>query len=244
MKTLLILFTLLVANAALADTVGVRVSAGMWSYEPTGDIRNSSIESNTFNLKSDLGMNDDETFQGFLYIEHPVPLLPNLRLGVTDLKLTGNGTTSGQTWNGTPIPAGNVATDADLSHTDIGLYYQVWDTGFDFDLGVNAKLFDGTVTLTGDSGPPATSSFNETIPMLYLHLGIPLVAGFSIAGDLSASGYQGNNFNDTLIRVRWDSDYVVGVELGYRSMLIDYSDGDEFADVKIKGPYLNATLKF
>ena len=37
---------------------------------------------------------------------------------------------------------------------------------------------------------------------------------------------------------------MIGVELGYRKMAVDYSDGDEYADVTIDGPYLNATLKF
>jgi outer membrane protein len=217
----------------------------MWSYDPTGQIRNSpDVANDTFSLENDLGMQDDETFQGFLYFEHPVPIIPNFRLGVTNLQLTGNGTTTSvKNWNGTAIPAGNVITDADLSHTELGLYYELWDTGFDFDLGINVKLFNGSVTMSG-GGATATSSFEETVPLLYGHFGIPLVAGFNIAADISGGGYDGNNYMDSLIRVGWVSDFMLGVELGYRSMTVDYSDGNEYADVKIKGPYLSATLTF
>lgn len=246
MKTLLLVLSLfLVANTALADALGVRVSGGMWSYEPTGDIRNSASTSDNFSLKNDLGMQDDDVFQGFLYFEHPVPIIPNIRLGITDLKLTGNGTLSaGKTWDGIPITSGAVNSNVDLSHTDIGLYYEIWDTGFDFDLGLNVKLFDGTVYIADDNSNSATTSFNETIPMLYGHVGIPLVAGFSIAGDISYISYDGDKFSDTLLRVRWVSDFMLGVELGYRSLMIDYTDGNEFADVKVKGPYLQASLNF
>ena len=241
MKTLLFIITLFVANSAFADVVGVRVGGGMWSYEPTGDIRDSAVSSDSFNLKNDLGMKDDDVFQGFVYIEHPVPVIPNVRLGVTDLKLSGTGTATG-TWNGVAV-TGTINTDFDLSHTDIGLYYEVWDTGFDIDVGLNFKLFDGTVTLT-DGTNTATSNFNETIPMLYGHVGVPLAGGFSIAGDLSYIGYDGDKFQDYLVRVRWESDFLLGVELGYRSLTIDYTDGNEYADVKIAGPYLGATLSF
>ena len=245
MKTFFFIITLFVANQALADAVGLRISGGMWSYDVTGDIRNSANASDNFSLTNDLGMKEDEVFNGFVYIEHPVPILPNLRLGVVDLKLTGSGTLSaGKTWNGVPITAGAVNSSADLSHTDIGLYYEIWDTGFDFDLGINVKLFDGTVTISDTVPNTATSSFDETVPMLYGHVGIPLVAGFSLAGDMSYISYDGDKFQDMLIRVRWDSDFLLGVELGYRSLTIDYTDGNEFADVKVDGPYLNATFTF
>ena len=245
MKTILLIISLFVANQAFADAVGLRISGGMWSYDVTGDIRDSANASDNFSLKNDLGMQEDEVFNGFVYIEHPVPILPNVRLGVTDLKLTGAGNLSaGKTWNSVPITAGPVNSSVDLSHTEIGLYYEIWDTGFDFDLGVNAKFFDGTVNISDDNSNSASSSFDETIPMLYGHIGIPLVAGFSIAGDISYISYDGDEFQDTLIRVRWDSDFLLGVELGYRSLTIDYTDGNEFVDVKVDGPYLNATFTF
>ena len=174
-----------------------------------------------------------------------MPIIPNVRLGITDLKLSGNGTTTAsKDWDTTTIPAGNVVSNVDLSHTDVGLYYEIWDTGFDFDLGVNLKIFDGTISISDGGLNTASDTFNETIPMLYGHVGIPLLAGFSIAGDISYISYDGDTVSDTLLRVRWVSDFMLGVELGYRGLAIDYTDGNKFADVKIKGPYLQASLNF
>jgi len=233
-------------SLASADALGFRISGGLWSYEATGDIRDSANPTHTLNLKDDLGMKDAEEFQGFVYFEHPVPIIPNFRFGVTSLNLTGNGTVTGnKSWNGTPIPDGtNIISDVDLSHTEIGLYYEVIDTGFDLDLGLNFKLFDGTILLSDGATINATSDFKETIPMLYGSFGIPLPAGFSIGGDLSFVNYDGDSFNDYFIGARWDSSFFLGVEVGYRSFAIDYSDGNEYADVEIKGPYANLRLVF
>lgn len=243
MRTLLLFMTLLISNLAFADAVGVRASGGLWSYDVSGVVRDDPSSTNNVDLKADLGIQEDDVFNGHIYIEHPVPVLPNLRLGITDLKLGGTGTTSGFTWNGTPIPAGTVTSSIDLSHTDIGLYYEVWDTGFDIDLGINVKFFDGTVTMTSGA-ITATSTFDETVPMGYLSVGIPLVAGFKIGGDLSYISYDGDKFQDYFFNVRWVSDFLLGVELGYRSFTIDYADGNEYADVKIDGPYVNLRLDF
>ena len=246
MRRLLLISILSVANVAFADAIGVRASGGVWSYEASGQIRDSADVNEYLDLKADLGIKDEEKFNGFIYVEHPVPVLPNVRLGVTDLKLAGNGTTTRTVdWNGTNIPSGTtVNSSVDLSHSEIGLYYEIWDTGFDFDLGLNFKFFDGNVNINDGALINATSSFDETIPMGYVSVGIPLLAGFKIGGDLSYISYDGDKFQDLLVNVRWVSDFLLGVELGYRSFTIDYLDGNEFADVKVDGPYLNLRLDF
>ncbi len=236
-------------SIANADALGFRISGGLWSYEATGDIRDSADPGDIFNLQDDLGIKDTEEFQGFIYFEHPVPILPNFRFGVTNLMLTGNGTTTAsdgsREWNGVTIPDGtNILSDVDLSHTELGLYYEIIDTGFDLDLGLNFKFFDGAITLSDGAFITATSNFKETIPMLYGSFGVPLPAGFSIGGDLSFINYDGDSFTDYFLGARWDSSFLLGVEVGYRSFAVDYSDGNEYADVEVKGPYANLRLVF
>jgi len=244
MKIFISLILLSVASLSYADTLGFRVSGGLWSYEVTGDIRDSADVNDNFNLKTDLGMKDTEEFQGFVYFEHPVPIIPNVRLGVTSLKLSGDGTSDGtRSWNGITVPAGSMTSSVDLSHTEIGLYYEIIDTGFDLDLGLNVKIFDGVASLSS-SGTTASSTFSETIPMLYGSFGIPLPAGFSVGGDMSYVSYNSDSFTDYFVNVRWVSSFLLGIEAGYRSFTIDYADGDQFADVKIEGPYVNARLVF
>ncbi len=246
MRVYFTLILLGLTSLAHADVIGLRISGGIWSYEATGDIRDSASVTDNFNLKDDFGMKDDEVFSGFIYIEHPVPVIPNIRIGTTSLDLSGNGSiTGGKTWNGVTFPdPSDVISSVDLSHNEIGLYYEIVDTVFDFDLGINVKLFDGTVSISDGLGNDASSSFSETIPMLYGSVGVPLPAGFSIGGDISYISYNGDSFSDYFVNVRWDSSFLLGVEVGYRSFIIDYTDGNKIVDVAIKGPYINARLVF
>ncbi|MEJ2398416.1 MAG: hypothetical protein P8Z67_09225 [Gammaproteobacteria bacterium] len=85
------------------------------------------------------------------------------------------------------------------------------------------------------------------MPMLYGAVTIPIPGtGFKLAGDLTTTSYQNDNITDYMVRVRYDTDFALGVELGYRSLHIKYEDtgANEYANLDMKGPYLMATLSF
>jgi hypothetical protein len=60
---------------AFADFVSLSIGAGSWQAEPEGNIGRTDIDlSSTLNLKQ-------QTNQfAYIALEHPVPLLPNIRL--------------------------------------------------------------------------------------------------------------------------------------------------------------------
>ena len=175
MKKLLILLTLFVANIVQADVVGFRAAGGVFDYSVSGTIRSSADVADTIDVKSVLGWKDDQDTLGYVYFEHPVPIIPNVRFGVTSLKLAGTGNTgSGFTFAGTPFPGGQSITSSfDMSHTEIALYYELLDNVVSLDLGINAKLFDGNVSLTSGAASEVIT-FNETVPMLYLGAAVSL----------------------------------------------------------------------
>jgi outer membrane protein len=251
MRKLLILFIGMgCINPVFADVLGARLSGGVFKYSLSGTVRDSNVSSDTFNVKNDLGWKDDNTTMGYLYIEHPLPIIPDIRLGVTSLKMGGTGTvTANVTYNGVLYQTNDTVTsNIDLSHTEIALYYQIIDTVVDFDLGLNFKFFNGTATLVDQTHPgTATTSYKQTVPMLYGALTIPIPAtGFKLAGDFTTVSYKDSTFTDYLVRVRYETDFMLGVELGYRSIHIDYADtsANEYAKLDMKGPYLMAHLSF
>lgn len=252
MRKLLIVMAglgLIITNSASADTLGARLSGGMFKYSVSGNLRDNTTSTDSFDIKNDLGWKDDKGFMGYIYFEHPIPVIPNIRLGRTSLDLGGIGTISRTVvYNGRTYTANDTVTSKlDLSHTEIALYYEIIDTGIDLDLGLNFKLLDGKASLDGASSGSTSTEFKETVPMLYGALNIPIPGtGFSVAGDLSTISYKDSTFTDYLVRVRYDTDFALGVELGYRSLNIDYQDKDagEYAKVDAKGPYLMATLSF
>jgi len=248
-KFLLLLISMLCANPVFADTLGARLSGGIFKYAVSGTVRDSAVTSDTFDVKNDLGWKDDQGFMGYLYIEHPIPVIPNFRLGTTSLKVAGTNTiTKSVTYNGTTYGLSDTVTSSiDLSHTELALYYQVVDTVVDLDLGLNFKFIDGKVALSSSSAGNASSTFKATIPMLYGAVTIPIPGtGFKLAADVSTISYKDDTVTDYMVRIRYETDFMLGVELGYRSLHIDYQDtsANEYAKLDMKGPYLMAHLSF
>jgi outer membrane protein len=250
-KLLLLIIGIVFVNPAFADILGARLSGGMFKYAVNGTVRDDPNPTNTFDVKNDLGWKDDSGFMGYLYIEHPIPIIPNFRLGTTSLKLGGTGTvTSTVVYNNkTFTGTSTVTSNLDLSHTELALYYEVIDTVVDLDLGLNFKFFNGkaTVTEVGNPTNTATTDYSQTVPMLYGALTIPIPAtGFKLAGDFTTVSYKNDTFTDYLVRVRYETDFMLGIELGYRSLHIDYQDtgANKYAKLDMKGPYLMAHLSF
>tara|TARA_E500000331_G_scaffold98259_2_gene95003 strand:+ start:6825 stop:6989 length:165 start_codon:yes stop_codon:yes gene_type:complete len=54
-----------------------------------------------------------------------------------------------------------VATTIDLTHTDLTLYYEIIDIGFDFDVGITARSLEGQVQMD-----MTTEDVDEIIPLL------------------------------------------------------------------------------
>ena len=245
MKKLIFILTLFMANSVFADFVGARISGGVFDYEVMGTLRDGT---DTVDVKTVLGFKDDSDSQAYIYIEHPVPVIPNIRLGSTSLKLAGTGNTGGGfTYNGQVFPASTAITSSfDMSHTEIALYYEIIDIGFDLDLGLNFKIFDGEVSLS-TGGVSTIDKYDGTVPMLYAAINIPFpLTGLSLAGDISTISAGDASFTDYFVRLRYQTDFLLGVELGYRSIDLEYEDtaASELAKIEVSGPYLNLHLAF
>lgn len=249
-KLLLFIVGLAFINPAYADFLGARLSGGMFDYSVSGSVRDSAASSDTVDVKNNLGWQDDKDVMGYLYIEHPIPFLPNVRLGTTSLKLGGSGTVSQSFTYGGKIYTVNdkVTSDLDLSHQEVALYYELIDTFVDLDVGLNFKMFDGKVKIDNiTTGQSASSNVKLTVPMLYGAVGVPIPGtSLKLLGDFTTASYQNSTFTDYMVRVRYETDFMLGVELGYRSIHIDYQDSanNRYAKLDMKGPYLAATLSF
>ena len=85
MQKRLIALAILAASASVAtqaDIVGATAGAYMWKQSWEGDVKAGS---QSVDMNKDLGY-DDETGKSFyVALEHPVPVIPNIRLQHTDL---------------------------------------------------------------------------------------------------------------------------------------------------------------
>ncbi|MEJ2398417.1 MAG: hypothetical protein P8Z67_09230 [Gammaproteobacteria bacterium] len=91
-KLLLLTIGFIFITPAHADMLGVRLSGGMFKYSLSGTVRDNAVSTQVFDVKNDLGWKDETKGMGYLYIEHPIPLIPNFRIGTTSLQLGGTNT--------------------------------------------------------------------------------------------------------------------------------------------------------
>jgi len=246
LKQCLVLFlgvgVLLSTVTARADFLGVYVGAGYWNQGVGGDaIADVS-------LKDELRISDTSGLQAYVRFEHPIPLVPNIRVARSEISDSSVGLlTNPVTFNGVPFVSGQTVTSSiDMSHTDVTLYYEIVDIGIDLDVGLTGRIMDGELGMGG-----VIEQTNTILPLIYLagKAGLPF-SGLYLAGDVNGLGIGDAKIADYSLKLGWETDSFilpeVGVELGYRRFVIDAagSDIDFVVDMDVDGFFLNLTGHF
>ena len=247
-RIVLLLSTLLFmcVSSVRADFVGFKIGASYWQPDLTGSFIGDGVADTPIDLVGDLGLEDISPSNLVLTLEHPIPLLPNIRYQNLEFDSMGSNIHSGLTFNDTVFPAGNVNTTYDLSHDDIVLYYEILDNWVSLDFGLDIKIFDGEVTL--DDGGIITESvlIDETIPLLYLSARFDLpFSGFYIGADFIGASAGDNSLEDTSIMLGYESDGGLGFEGGIKKFSLEINDVTDInADLEYDGIYLNGYYHF
>ncbi|WP_462181404.1 TIGR04219 family outer membrane beta-barrel protein [Pseudoalteromonas gelatinilytica] len=240
------------APTAQADTLlGLYLGVDGWQSDNSGSFaQDGNLQSFKF---------DDETFTSYYAaLEHPVPLVPNLKLKYTELELNGD-TTLDETFSfgGSDYVVGTqVGTVSDLSHIDYILYYEIFDNDLlSIDLGVNAKQFDGEIVVTGtsqDGGPSTTErvDFSGFVPLVYgrAEVGLPLT-GLSVFFEGSLLAIDDSKVQDYQMGVAYallDNLAIdMDIKAGYRSMTLELDDIDDiYTDLDASGPFAGIQIHF
>jgi len=234
----------------MADFVGFRVGGGSWNWNVSGDLRYKSAAINdTFDFKNDLGLKDDKQTFGYVVLEHPIPLLPNIRISKTNLSTSGTGSiTVSKSFGGvTYSTSDTLTTSLVLNQTDLALYYEILDNDIvGFDLGLNLKKISGSADVTGSVSGKTSAPIDVTVPMLYagLQIGLPLT-GLSIGADGSFISYSGNSMTDVTAYLRYTSDYFIGLEAGVRKINLTLDNiKDTSGKLDFNGPYISLFMQF
>ncbi|WP_395341496.1 TIGR04219 family outer membrane beta-barrel protein [Ningiella sp. W23] len=233
---------------AKADTLlGVYAGVQGWNMETEGGFAQNESLAN-FNF-------EDETHTNFyVALEHPIPLLPNVKVVRTTLDTSGITTLDGTFTFGDEVYTVNsrLDTTADLTTTDYILYYELLDNDVvSLDLGLSGKQIDGDfVVVDEDTQQTSFESFSGIVPMAYARaqVGLPLTGlGAFVEGsflsfdDNTLSEYQAAivyNFVDTLA-------IDMEIQAGYRATSIELEDLDDiFADLEFKGPFIGLQFHF
>jgi len=234
MKAALILSSALIAASAHADFIGATLEAG--AFNPDSELTLQDDGSSPITNKSNMD-GERGTYYG-IAIEHPIPVIPNLRIQGTELVSKGTITT---TYNGSSV--NDAAAELDLSHTDYTLYYEFLDGIFwlHFDAGFTLRDYDGSVNIDSD-----ITSLNAVVPMLYIAPSIAIPGtGLSFGAEIKNLSIGNNSITDTTLKVKWDSGFLFGIEAGTRShdVVLDDIDGLDINSIN-DGAFVGIFLDF
>ncbi|MBJ7538280.1 TIGR04219 family outer membrane beta-barrel protein [Marinomonas sp. C1424] len=166
MKPALLLSTALLASAAQADFIGAEAEAGVF-------LNNDGEDSNSY-----FG----------LAIEHPIPLIPNVRFQHQSLE---------------------EENQPDLSFNDYTLYYEFGLLWLDLDLGATFRQIGDSNNSTIDGTYP--------LGYVSAYLSIPGTP-FSVGGEFKSGGGSDADITDTTFKVKFQPLPFVGLEAGYRTI--------------------------
>jgi outer membrane protein len=239
----------LLSSTSLADTLRIRAGANYWKYDISGTARYKTRNSNNnIDVNQDLGYNNGSAGVYYLVLEHPIPLLPNVRLYDTDIDEDANGRLSKTVVFGNTTFLANeaVSSQIELKQTDITLYYKLLDNVVSVDLGLDGKYIDSKARISSEISGTQDASVSGWVPLAYVGAGFDLpLTGLGVSADGSFSKYQGSSFYDYSIRVTYSTPWRLGLDAGYRKIKMDLDDFDNsFANVEFDGPYAGAYLQF
>jgi len=229
----------------------VDVGVGAWQTKPSGTM---NIDDNRIDLDTSGTADDSSTIYAYAKLEHPIPILPNLRVEYTDPSFDGD----------TRFDFGSGAESASqtlkLKQFDAILYWDLlglvplpWLT---INFGLDVKMIDGSYKATSTA---TTSIYDENfklaIPAGYLNPRVEIpMTGIGLEVSVKyIGGLMESSMTDVMAKVDYTLDFIPviqpGVELGYRMQQIklDSSDIDVKgfdADVKNEGIYGGLFLHF
>ncbi|WP_417518108.1 TIGR04219 family outer membrane beta-barrel protein [Marinobacter sp.] len=229
---------ILAAPLVQADIVGLGASVSYWDSDLSGDVASGG---NSVDVNDELRMEDDGNANASIYLEHPVPLLPNVRLAYTLVQQSGDGSLSS---NYGPFPAGSsVRSDLDLEQLDLTLYYEILDNWVNLDLGLTVRDFSGELLLQSGSAADRTEA-DAVLPLGYVaaRFDLPLT-GLAVGAEGNFISFDGDSMRDFNVYGQYNIS-LLQLRAGYRQLAVDYEDGSDAFDVKIDGPFISAGVAF
>ncbi|MCF2947326.1 TIGR04219 family outer membrane beta-barrel protein [Paraglaciecola aquimarina] len=243
------IITLCASFSSQADTLlGLYAGAQGWNMEADGGFSEDG-NNQTFDFDQKAKSNIYAAF------EHPIPLIPNLKVQKTDMDTQGETTlNSNYTFGGKLFTANSDATaDVMLSSTDIILYYEFFDNDLiSFDFGINAKYLEGELLVTDKDDPSLTGfeKFSGPVPMLYskLQFGLPFT-GFGVFAEGSFLSIDDHSLTDYQAAITYslmeNLALDVTFQLGYRAVSLELEDLDNiYSDLEFKGAFAGIEVHF
>lgn len=244
------------ASSSAMALPGLDLWAGgySWNTEYAGGV--SATADGTpleLDMQKTLGLKDSSDNVIWAAFEHPIPVIPNIQVKLTELETKGTGSLSQNiTFGGETVQATqDLNSTLNLNHTDVTAYWGLPLPIVTIDFGVNIRMFDDGSQITINE---ATAPLDYPIPMLFGRVGASLpLTGLEVMAEGNYIGYGDTNHMDYQLLVRYTLPVVpvldINLEAGYRSFELNIDptdfDGDEddlTADIDMSGIFFGVSL--
>ncbi|RUM65921.1 MAG: hypothetical protein DSZ05_05200 [Sulfurospirillum sp.] len=226
---------LLTASLLRADVAGGEISLGYLNDKPSGTF---AYKGNSADVEKNFGWGSENSFVLKGYIEHPIPVLPNIRAVYSQLSHSGNGTVTNLKF-GDKVYSGQIATNVDMDIVDATLYYEILDNWLNLDLGLNAKYINATTYVQNDLLGKSDTDFSVVLPTLYAKARIDIpMSGLSFQAEGDMITYDKNTLYDLYLTTRYTFTLGLGLEAGVKMVKLKLDDVEDItADIDFKGVY-------
>jgi outer membrane protein len=229
--------------------------SGYVSYKPVSDIRDR------IDVKNDARLGDETKPWAKFKLEHPIPLIPNIKLAYMPMKFDGSGNVSRPiNWGGRIYQANaDFNLSVKLDRVDTTLYYNfpfiktatAGNLDVEFGLNIRTIMFDGKLSgIERGTGQSVSESKSITLPIPMGHLAAEIrpISQVSLVGELNYISYSKNTYYDYVAGLRLNSRVRTPlkpfVEVGYRYEKLKIDEQDVKTDLKVKGLYGLVGVRF
>jgi len=244
--------TALMVTSVHADFLRVEGAVGAWQTAPTGSI--SYENNNAFDLVDQSGFDASTNMYAWVYLKHPIPVVPNVRIEYAEPKFTGDLKQQIE-WDGQVYATGH--NELSLRQYDAVLYYNILDNTLwsTIDLGLDVKYIDGNYQLVESSGTldKIDQDFSIVMPMAYVRARVQIpVTNIGVEAIVRGIAYSDNAVVDAEIKLDYTMDFVPivqpGLELGYRYQQVKLDSSsiglDANLDTTFSGVYGGIMVRF
>jgi len=228
----------LATSFSMADFIGGELNVGYYNHTPSGTVQ---YQGTTIDIENDFKWKDEGDMFVKAYFEHPLPIIPNIKVGYSEFGHSGTGVLTKNFEFGGKIYTIGSSIDSvfDLKMYDLTLYYELLDNWINIDAGVNVKYIDGAISVDNNIGLSESTDFQVPVPMLYakVRFDVP-TTDLSFQAEGNYVTYDGNTLYDAEVGVRYTLALGLGLEAGYKTMKLKLDDIDDLSmDTDFSGAY-------
>jgi len=212
MKRLSAVLALAIFAPMQAQAIGVEFGYASWMQDNSGTIAGTTVSPSS----SSPGMIWAE-------VEHPVPMIPNVRYASSELSI------------------GGAANSLNLQFNDFVLYYNLWDTLATVDVGAGIRDMSGSAVVASVSNAIPSAP----VPVVFVNLagkipGVGMTVGYRYTGISQGS----SSVSSTELYANYEIMAGFEATLGMRDDSVNFDVTDGAIAAKSSGTFIGVMYKF